>query len=155
MTTETTLYRFSIEIYFHSDMHTDITHVCTLEFEHSPWVDEMQCNLRFWIMKFQKEITNKTMRSQSKCWIQRLCNTATIGEPTERGMCYWQNTGGRHFLSSLVSALSCFKTEWSRIPIGIWQACHTTLWYCIGWSRKRLLRRRRINTRLPLCMTRN
>jgi hypothetical protein len=30
----------------------------------------------------------------------------------------------------LVSALSCFKTEWSRIPIGIWQAHHG---YDIGW----------------------
>jgi hypothetical protein len=42
----------------------------------------------FWIMKLQKEITNKTMRSQSKCWIQRRRNTAMIGEPTERGMRY-------------------------------------------------------------------
>jgi hypothetical protein len=33
MTTETTLYWFSIEIYFHSDMHTDVTHVRTSEFE--------------------------------------------------------------------------------------------------------------------------
>jgi hypothetical protein len=33
MTTETTLYWFLIEIYFHSDMHTDVTHMCTLEFE--------------------------------------------------------------------------------------------------------------------------
>jgi hypothetical protein len=47
-----------------------------------------QCNLQFWIMKLQKQITNKTMRSQSKCQIQRRCNTATIGEPTKRGMCY-------------------------------------------------------------------
>jgi hypothetical protein len=33
MTTETTLYRFSIEIYFHSDMHTDVTHMRTSELE--------------------------------------------------------------------------------------------------------------------------
>jgi hypothetical protein len=70
-----------------------------------------QCNLRFWIMKSQKEITNKTMRSQSKCQIQRRCNTATIGEPTKRGMRYSLSTEGRHSLSSSVSALSCFKTE--------------------------------------------
>jgi hypothetical protein len=44
--------------------------------------------LAIWIMKSQKEITNKTMRSLSKCPIQRRCNTATIGEPTERGMRY-------------------------------------------------------------------
>jgi hypothetical protein len=40
------------------------------------------------IMKLQKEITNKTMRSQLKCQIQKRHNTATIGEPTERGMRY-------------------------------------------------------------------
>jgi hypothetical protein len=40
------------------------------------------------IMKLQKEITNRTMRSQSKCQIQKRLNTATIGEPTERGMQY-------------------------------------------------------------------
>jgi hypothetical protein len=114
-----------------------------------------QYNLRFQIMKLQKEITNKTMRSQSKCWIQRRCNTANVGEPTKRGMRYWQNTDGRHSLSSSVSALSCFKTEWSRKLIGIWQAHHTTLWNCSGWLRKRLLRRPRINTHSPLCMTRN
>jgi hypothetical protein len=59
-----------------------------------------QCNLQFLIIKLQKEINNKTMRSQLKCWIQKRCNTATIGEPTERGTHYWQNTGGRHSLSS-------------------------------------------------------
>jgi hypothetical protein len=48
---------------------------------------------------------------QSKCWIQGRCNTATIGEPTKRGMRYSLSTEGRHSLSSLVSALSCFKTE--------------------------------------------
>jgi hypothetical protein len=47
-----------------------------------------QCNLRFWIMKLQKEITNKTMRSQSKCWIHKRHNTASIGEPTKRGTRY-------------------------------------------------------------------
>jgi hypothetical protein len=47
-----------------------------------------QCNLRFWIIKSQKEVTNKTMRSQAKCQIQRRRNTAMIGEPTERGMRY-------------------------------------------------------------------
>ncbi len=114
-----------------------------------------QCNLQFWIMKLQKEITNKTMRSQSKCWIQKRCNTATIGEPTKRGMHYWQNTEGRHSLSSLASALNYFKTNCSRILIGIQQAHHTTLWNCIGWSRKWLLRRRRINNRLPPCMIRS
>jgi hypothetical protein len=33
---------FCGEIYFHSDMHTDVTHVRTSEFECSPPVDEMQ-----------------------------------------------------------------------------------------------------------------
>ncbi len=43
-------------------------------------------------------------------------------------MAHWQNKEGSHSLSSSVSALNCLKTEWSRIPIGIWQAYHMILW---------------------------
>jgi hypothetical protein len=43
---------------------------------------------------------------------------------------------------------------------GYWLECnkhiiwsrHMILWICIDWSRKRCLHRRRVNTRLPLCM---
>jgi hypothetical protein len=40
----------------------------------------------FWIIKLQKETTNKTMRSQSNCQIQKRLNITMIGESTEGGM---------------------------------------------------------------------
>ncbi len=55
---------------------------------HLEWTPMHPCSLQFWIMKLEKEITNRTMRSQSRCLTQKRLNTTMIGEPIKRGTHY-------------------------------------------------------------------